>query len=292
MKPNVPYFTHIWNRAHHYRLNWLQITTGDPGSGKSYSNLTMGELLDPTFNINKVCFTPSEFMDAIDDVRKNGEVVEIDEMGIALSSRKWQSLSNILTNEVIQTFRYKHIIALFAVPDFTYIDSQARKIVQCFCETKRRQMDPTKMWLYYLSHGRQTGKIYFIHPLIKVDGITRAIRHITFKRLPSKELIKEYEEKHQDYKDKLRRKNRALLGMMERKDRPSADTMYEMINKVGSNINEYRNVRGTLDWRLIAGKLHISEPKSKQIKVFIEKEELGKKEESEGKGASGGGEGV
>ena len=276
MGPGIPFFQHIYNRTHHYRMNWLQVTTGDPGSSKSYSNLTEAELLDPRFHIGKVCFTPSEFMDAIDAVKRSGEAIIIDEMGIALSSRKWQSLSNILTNEVLQTFRFKNIVSLFVVPDFTFIDSQARKIVQCFCETKRRSRDSPKMWVYYLSHARQTGKIYFIHPLVRIDGIPKTVRHITFKRLPSKGLVKEYEEKHQEYKDKLRKKNRALLGMMERKDRPSADTMYEMINKVSDNIKEYKSVRNILDWRLIAGKLHISEPKAKQIKVFIEKEEAEK----------------
>lgn len=270
-KMSNPVFQYIWNRTHNYKKNYIQVITGAAGEGKSYTALKMAEELDPNFNIDKVCFTASQFLNAVDTIKRNGEVLIMDEIGVALSSRKWQSLSNVLTNEIIQTFRYKRIISFFVVPDFSFVDSQARKLVQAFSEVKRLGNDPAEMWIYFLSYDRKRGKPYFEHPLIQNNGMSMKVQRLIFKGMASKDLINQYEEKHKKFKEQLRQKNIKILDLMDRELLGQQENIYDMVEEVVNNIDEYKNARDRLDWTLIANDLSVSQIKAKQIKSLVEK---------------------
>ncbi len=271
----VPYLKHMWNRTHKYKYGWMQVIVGDPGTGKSWAEMTLGEILDPKFDINKIAFSPSEFMDAIDDVKYNGEVICIEELGVILNARKWASMSNILTNEVLQTMRYKHIISFFTVPDISFIDSQARKLLNCFSETRRTGYEPANLWVYNVMHDRKRSRDpYFIHPRIMYNGAISALQYFVMKRKPSPQLLKEYKEKEMTYKDKINKRNRNALKQMEQQSEVDSRTVFDYVNDVNDNIEDFKNVRGTLDWHLIAMKLGIGEPKAKQIKKYVEKESV------------------
>jgi hypothetical protein len=271
MKKLNPFFKKIYLNTHRYNKNHVQVVTGDSGTGKSWSILKMGEELDPTFNVDKITFTPKEFLQAIDNVKKSGEVVALDETGIALSARKWQSLSNMLLNEVIQTFRYQHIICFFIAPDFSYIDSQARKLVNVFSEVKREEESPAEMWIYYLKHDKKTGKPYYYHPIIKNNGAVIKLQKLIFKGRASKEIIKEYETKHKEFKKNLRKKNIKLAELFEQEIKDIKENIHDMVETVVDNTEKYKNVRGKLDWHIIADNFGLSNHKAQKIKILAEK---------------------
>lgn len=273
--PN-PFYKYIWNRTHQYKKNFLMFITGPSGEGKSYCALRMAELLDPRFSIDKVCFTPSQFFRAIKKVKVSGEVIILDEMGVAMSARKWASMSNILMNEVLQTFRYKHIIALFVVPDFSFVDSQARKMAHATGKVVRKAKEPAKLWIYRVSVN-DDGKIYRIHPRHKFQEKTKdetinAVKSITFNELASKELLEAYEKKHRDFKEKLRAKNEKLLRLMEQELIGDEKDLNYYIKEVVQDREKYTNVKGNLDYQLIAAQLNLQERKALQVKKLVEKQ--------------------
>lgn len=64
------------------------------GMGKSYLAMRIGEIIDKNFNIDKVAFTPSDFVDAMDEIETRGkpnQVISINEAGILVNSKKWYS---------------------------------------------------------------------------------------------------------------------------------------------------------------------------------------------------------
>lgn len=274
-EPTQPFVRHIWNMLHHYNYNWLQVITGNPGTGKSYTAMTLGEMLDPNFSIDKVAFSAKEFIDILNNIKRNGEVVVWDEVGISasLSSRRWFTLSNILIDDVIQTFRYRKICVFLVVPDLSFIDVRARKLVRCFSECKRRQKDPAKLWVYWISVNRRDGKIYTPHPLIQIDGATCKLRAFVMKRLPSEQLMEDYERVHKKYKARLEMRANRIIGMMERKEFVAGKTIYDFVGDVEKDREKYTNKKGVLDWYLIKMHLKISEGKAKQIQKYLEKKE-------------------
>jgi len=116
--------------------NFLVILTGPTGSGKSWSALSMGELIDEDFNISRVVFSGTELMKLINsDELKSGSVVVWDEAGVNLSNRNWQSGINKMMNLLLQTFRHRNIILIFTVPYQDFIDAATRKLFHADFQT-------------------------------------------------------------------------------------------------------------------------------------------------------------
>lgn len=269
------WFKRVWLRTHSWGKNYNMVITGDSGEGKSWTGVLWGEILDPSFNIGKVCFTPKEFLAATDNVKRSGEVIIMDETGISLSSRKWASLTNQLLNHTIQTFRYQHIITIFITPDFSYIDSQARRLINCFSEVSRNESAPPEMRIYDLSNDKKRGKQYFIHPLIKESPDTPymvKLNKFIIKRKPSPELIKAYELKHKEYKARLRKDNLRMAELFEREMRETKDSIPEMVQSIIDNADRYKNARGKIDRDIIALKLKLSYNAAGTVKKLADKE--------------------
>ena len=272
--PENQFLKYIWNRVHRYHKSWMQVIVGDVGEGKSYAALCMAERLDKRFNIDKVCFTPKEFMKAVDSIKYKGEAIVFDEAGLLMSSRKWFTMTNIMCNEILQTFRYKNPIVIFVLPDFSYLDSQARKIVQCLGVVKRRGNDPSRMRLHMLKHDRREGKSFFPHPIVRRKKLAVKIKSLIFSKFPSEKLLEEYEEKAGKYKGRLQQKNWQLLEAMEQESVAETRTIQDDIKYVQDNPEKFTNRLGRIDRNIIRTLLGVSVDKAKQIKAIIDKEAM------------------
>lgn len=265
-----PFLKIIHKRVHRFKMNHLQVITGESGSGKSYCALRMAEQLDPTFNIDKVCFSAKEFINAVSNVKRNGEVIILDEMGVALSSRKFQSISNILVNEVIQTFRYKRIICFFVVPDFSFIDVQARKMCHVFSSVQRVGTDYVNMKVNWIIIDRKLGKSYFYNPVVKGKGFGYKISNVKFTGLPSKELYDAYEEKHKREKEELTKRNLKTIELFDNKERSWKETLIEMVEEVRKNPDKFF-IDGKVSLSLVCSELDLSINKGRQVVSIIKR---------------------
>lgn len=183
--------------------NFLDCICGETGSGKSYAALKLGELLDPDFNINKVCLHAKKFMWAVQTF-KSGSVIVMDEAGVGMPSREWMSLSNRLLNYVLQTFRHKNLIVLFTTPDFNMIDSQARKLFHYYMQTTSidRRYNICYLKPLLIQNNPQLSKIYYKYLRASMNGERLIIKRLGLG-LPSKELIEQYERKKKEFTDWL-----------------------------------------------------------------------------------------
>lgn len=268
--PKNPFFKHIWNTTKRYNKLWLQCTSGNSREGKTWCDITIAEHLDPKFDINKIVFTPKEFVEAVDNMKHAGECIVFSELGITHSSRQWHSLTNILTNEILQTFGYIHPIVLFDVPDFSYVDSQARKIMNCLTTVTRRGFNPPRMWLNMISVNRKDGSMYWPRPRIIDNGEMLVLRSLLFKRKPSPELLKEFIEKEEEYKGKIKKKNKRIFDFIEREDEDKTKTVTDDIEYVIKNIDEFKNIKGRVDASIIQAKLGLSYHKSRQVQKMAQ----------------------
>lgn len=190
--------------------NFLCSITGPTGSGKSYSALTLGQALDPAFSIERVAFSPLEFMEILDTDLPAGSVIVFDEAGVGISSQEWQSVANRLINYVLQTFRHKNYIVLFTTPHMGFIAAQSRKLFHCHMETtgilkKARQC---RLKPLLIQVNQRSGDVYFKYLRVKRPG--QKPQKITRIRvpLPKKALRNAYERKKTAYTQEL---NKGIL---------------------------------------------------------------------------------
>lgn len=204
----------------HHRIrdnkNFLATITGPTGSGKSWTGLSIAELLDPEFNVDRVIFKARELMKLINgDTLKPGSVIVWDEAGIDLSNRNWQSITNKMLNALLQTFRHRNFILLFTVPFHDFIDSSSRKLFHADFQTQRLNKNQGVVVLKpkLLQYNSDLGKWYRKYLKVTINGGVIKIRKWKVPR-PSKELIKVYEEKKNLFTKGLNQKiDMELLGL-------------------------------------------------------------------------------
>ena len=193
----MPSFTeYIYNRLHRENRNFLAAIVGPTGSGKSYSALRLAETIDPNFSIERVVFTPEEFMDLLNSkTLKKGSAIVFDEGGVGMNSRNFMSNTNRALHYTAQTFRSMNYLVCFVAPDYSFMDVGLRKLAHVLIETisidYERERVRTRPLM--IQNNPQSGKIYLKYPRVR-DSNNRilAITKLWFSK-PSPELLKEYE---------------------------------------------------------------------------------------------------
>jgi len=268
-----------------YRLfkqnkNWLGIVCGDTGSGKSYSALSLADIIVPrgiTIKRNMV-FNAVQFLEKLNDkTLQKGDILIFDEAGVGMSSREWYSTQNKLMGSVLQTFRNLNVGVIFTTPNLSFIDVQARKLFHNYIETAnidfRKNIATLKV--YKIQHNSRLDKTYYKSPRFIVDGRIRKMTHLCLPK-PKQYLIKEYEEAKTAYTESLNAEAlKELTGGNEKKN--PAVIFEEIKNKVIKDKKNYLRVynsREFVDAELIQANFNIPKSLSRAVKKAVEFEGL------------------
>lgn len=197
---------YIHQRIHKRNKNFICAITGPTGSGKSWTGLSIAEMLDPEFNVDRVVFKAEELMKLVNSGSlKSGSVILWDEAGIDLSNRNWQSMMNKMLNFLLQTFRHKNFILLFTVPYSDFLDKASRKLLHGEFETQgiNNTYNTTNLKPKLLQYNANMGKWYAKYLVTKKEGNGK----IKVKRWkvpkPTDELINSYEKKKTAFTNSL-----------------------------------------------------------------------------------------
>jgi hypothetical protein len=224
------FYNYILDRVKNKNKNFVMIMVGPTGSGKSYSALRIGESLDPSFNIDRVCFKAIDFMRLINElVAKSergedltGKVVLWDEFGVEHNSREFMSITNRVINYFFQTSRHLNLVVLLSVPILSFIDSATRKLTHCTAEM--RAIDSTRKLGHLAIKMIQTnpisGKEYTKKFRYKVNHRVHFMDMLQVP-LPSKSLIESYEKKKSEFTSTLNKEIMERLEASEEKKKVS-----------------------------------------------------------------------
>lgn len=184
--------------------NFLGCAVGQTGTGKSYSMISLAEILqDGTLDEADVFMKSSDFIrrlkEILEDKTKSykGKVLIWDEAGKDLNAKEWQKKANRVVNVVLQLFRKENLIVLFTLPYFSFLDSDARKLVHAIFETKKidRENKKTILKAKLIQVNQDTGKMYkkFLKANHNGKGVS-PIKRIELP-LPNKDFLPIYENK-------------------------------------------------------------------------------------------------
>jgi hypothetical protein len=166
--------------------NVLIITTGPTGIGKSYCSLKLCEMFDPKFDSGRIVFSMKEFLDLLPALPSKSFIL-FDECGVSIGHRTWLSPANMAISMVTQSFRYKYINVVFALPSRYYLDKVPREM--CHYEIMMQK--------------RGVGAVYKIYKSSFVDSTYTKYLGTLFLGLPSKDLTDEYEKMRAEHQDAL-----------------------------------------------------------------------------------------
>src|SRR6056297_2205359 len=217
--------TWIKKRIDH-NLNFLSITTGPTGSGKSYADMSIAYQIDKDFDVHKqVAFSFTSFMKIIngfngDDKelsKKKYKVVVFDEVQVTASKREWQSKVNKLFNYIISTFRHQNIIVLFNSPYSDFVDINTMKLIHAKFETrgwsKKRQKTAIKGKI--LQYNDKLSKFYEHSLFVINNGKVNKFAGLWLLPKPPEHLIQPYERMKTEFTHRLNKKITKEIEEME-----------------------------------------------------------------------------
>lgn len=198
------FYIQNYERTHKENKNELIVVVGDTGGGKSYTALRLAEIITRgEFDLKNLSFLPSGFLRKIQSAGK-GEVIILDDSGIALNARDFMSRSNKILSIAIESCRFKNQTLILTVPNLKMIDINARRLMHtCFW---MRYIVPSDGWAcaswYNVQKNAISGDVYFTHPKIQYDGETKEKETIRVLKA-SDALLEEYEREKRDFLDPL-----------------------------------------------------------------------------------------
>ena len=191
----------IRSRLYDQNKNWICVICGATGTGKSYSALRLAQMIDPTFTIDRCCFSAEEFLKLLNSgTLRTGNVIILDEAGVGLPARQWYDICNKSINYVLQTFRRENIALIMTTPALSFIDIQARILSHCYIDTQKidREKKRVLVKIKEVQFNPQMGKIYYKY----YRKGKQVLNHTSIEK-PSLEMIKSYEAKKKQFSKSL-----------------------------------------------------------------------------------------
>ncbi len=221
-------------------MDVLGLFVGPRGSGKSYSALELAYTCDATFNQGRVMFDVSDFVDyVVDGDLKKGNSVILDDAGVFMNARDWQTVQNKAISIVAQSFRYRNLITFITVPKWNYIDAQTRGLINIFFEATKEQ-GVFKVKLPEPNPFRR-GEDFLVYPRVQVPNLGLRAKTITVKtvkfNLPPQWLIDAYEQKRDGEIRKKQKEVQRMLHSLSDSEKDEAKPKRRM------NPNSLRNLK-------------------------------------------------
>ena len=140
-------------------FDWVWIVDGSEGSGKSVLAQQLAKIVDPTFDIDRMCMTPNEFTKAILGAKK-GQCVVFDEAFTGLSSRASLTEMNKLLVSLMMEMRQKNLAVIIVMPTFFLLDRyvalfRARGLFHVYLKAGKRGR-----WIYF--NNRKKKLLYIL----------------------------------------------------------------------------------------------------------------------------------
>lgn len=180
--------------------------TGKPGSGKSYTAISIGlEVAKHTmipFDMRRVVFTPEEFMKVYNDEKltPQGSVIIFDEAGVTYNSKDSMRTDTNLFSKLLMTIRHRGVMVIFTSPDLGNITKDARKLLHFWFQTRKLNIanKTCELQVHGVEINQQTGDILFPFPIFgKIQVSNLRVTKV------ADDIAKMYEDKAKKYKDQL-----------------------------------------------------------------------------------------
>lgn len=241
----VRYLRNIFLKVHTQSWNDLGCAVGLPRTGKSIFATFSCWLLNRNFDMTQdIVYTAREFSERMESIKRPGETIIWDEAGVGMPAREWFKIQNREIGKMLQSAGHLRPIVFFATPDFSFIDSQPKKLFHHFYECQDRNENYVRLKPYSIRILRKTGKVLFAYPRFLYEGISR-IKLVRFYK-PPEEFIKQYEDYSDPRKREMRKKSGQLMKeKVEKWDIPAIKAY------ILANPNRFVDNKGNITWKPI-----------------------------------------
>lgn len=269
----------IWDRVNRDNEHFMGCVVGREGSGKSYTAIKIANMVDPTFDADRVIFQISDLLELLrSGEHEPGNFYVLDEAGVQLGNRTWYDRGQILANQALQLIRKHNLGLLFTIPVLGDLDSQAQNRLQAFYElTEKEKGEYVRGKWKWIDPDRadKTGKRYDKYPRRRENGQTICITSLAFTPPPD-EIVEPYEKRKDEFLDKFYDETLAELEDEDEQSEPD-QTPKDVAEEILEDPEQYVSLHRTngtpyVDKELIQADFGMSIRKSQTTKKLVERE--------------------
>jgi len=252
-------------RMHRKKESNCIILFGKKGVGKSFLALRCAELLDKSFSLDRVCFSPKQFFALVKKVPE-GACIIYDEIGIGTNARDAQTRSNKNMSFIAQMIRSKCITVLFTTISWGLVDAQVRNLMD-FAIHVQGHDDQTTDFKFHVIEPRLNNPLPIMPHLVYNDANGRPVKYISWTaKKASDSLTEPYKAMREKYFDSViddadnteTTGERYRFGERTVKPKPKMDIAL-LAEKVNANPSAFKNAKGQFDAALIQPGLGIGQ---------------------------------
>ncbi|MAF44199.1 MAG: hypothetical protein CMI54_08595 [Parcubacteria group bacterium] len=104
------------------KFDWLNAIDGFERLGKTTLAVKVCQYIDPSFNLDRVCFTPAQYMNAVQNAKRQGQAILYDEAITGLMSSDAQSSVNKTLQKMFAVVGSKRLFHCVVLPNFLKLD--------------------------------------------------------------------------------------------------------------------------------------------------------------------------
>lgn len=201
----------ILRRRFRNNKNFLGVTLGPTGSGKSWFNLSVVEsyyknVLKVPFPPENICFSINEaskrifYYWGLPEEDRKGHLIIFEEAGANLGSLDFSKKEVKKFNQMMQVFRSMNIGILFNLPYMFMLSKQLRTLAHM--EFKMRGVDKVNgtctVAPCLLQYSHHKSDPYHHRPEVSINGFMERVDVVVYNR-PSQELVDLYETKKNSF---------------------------------------------------------------------------------------------
>jgi len=273
-----------WRRLNVRNEHWMAVIVGREGSGKSYTAIKLGELIDDSFSAENVFFHPANILEKLrDEAYSPGDVWVLDEAGAGIGRRSWQDSGQKKLNQALQLIRSHNVGFVFTLPRLSELDSQTQGRLQTAIEIVNKNESKGYVqgpWfdadVERMDMGSHSTDIWWNKP--EISG--REVGAVSFSP-PSDRIVAAYEETktqfQQEFYDEAIAELRGEDPDEEDEDDTLADPREIVADIVDSGASEYlREINNGA--QLVVNKedikieYEIGEPRAKKVKRELKRQ--------------------
>lgn len=214
-----------------HNLNFICLFQGATGIGKTWSAISMAQMIDLEFNADQIVFDFKELMNVINAdwfKKKKWKIVIWDEPQTTISNRSWQSLNNKFMNYLLTTFRHQNVILIFCCPYVDFLDSQSMKLLHCIfeCVGVDKKTNLSRVRPKIQQYNSYMKKMYQ-HPLYVIRGKKAIPLRDWFIPKPQVDLIEQYEAKKTAFTSNLNKEIHNKLNELSKDNSKEQESIIE-----------------------------------------------------------------
>ena len=138
----------------------VYVVVGKERVGKSTWTFQQAKYIDPTFNVDRICFTPMQFLQTLRNTDK-GKVVVFDEAFRGFSSKSSQSKVNKLLVQAMMEVGMRNLIIFIVLPSFSLLEPYVanHRSNALFYITRPKETNSKRIWRAY--NTKKKARIYW-----------------------------------------------------------------------------------------------------------------------------------